>query len=98
MEKAGKMPDFRLYFDGMPEKLRTELTQKARFLGAQMAGSLIECTHYIVPSLKRTLNLCEVLARGKAVIDPSWIEHSFRALHFIGELKVFRRVEKEEVF
>jgi hypothetical protein len=71
--------------DGVPDNLRADLIQKSKFLGAQMAESIIECTHYIVPSLKRTLNLCEALARAKAVIDPAWIEHSFRALHFIGK-------------
>ncbi|KAI6175314.1 PAX transactivation activation domain-interacting protein [Aphelenchoides bicaudatus] len=96
LEKAGKMPAIRLYIDGLPESILTPLIQKSKFLGAQMAESIIECTHYIVPSLKRTLNLCEALARGKAVVEPAWIEHSFRSLQFIDPFEFYVRDHDQE--
>lgn len=85
LTKNERIPDVRLFIDGMPEELKEQLVRKIRFMGAQLTDSIIECTHYVVPNLKRTLNLCEALARGKDVVDPSWIEHSFKKLHFIGE-------------
>jgi hypothetical protein len=71
--------------DGFSQEIADKLGRKIKFMGGQLADSIIECTHYVVPSLKRTPNLCEALARGRSVVDPAWIEHSFRMVHFVGE-------------
>lgn len=86
------MTDVRIYIDGMPETIADQLKRKARFLGAQLSESITECTHYVVPSLKRTPNLLEALARGRDIVDPLWIEQSFRNLHFLGLLFLYKSI------
>lgn len=76
----------------MPVQL-DQLSRKARFLGATLAGSVAECSHFVVPSLEPTAKLVEALALGKNVVSPSWVQNSFSLLKLVGELstKLFWR-------
>ena len=78
-----------MYLDALPAEMSAELALKARFLGGSVADSIIACTHFIASSLHRTPHLLEALARGRDVVAPSWIEHSFSRAQFVGKFLLF---------
>ncbi|KAI6223036.1 PAX transactivation activation domain-interacting protein [Aphelenchoides fujianensis] len=94
-----RLPNVRVFLDGLPEKVAAVLMRKVRFLGGQPADSIIACTHFVTVNLKRTPALLEALARGKEVVDPAWITHSYGRVHFVDSFDFHvRDAENERKF
>ncbi|KAI6211797.1 PAX transactivation activation domain-interacting protein [Aphelenchoides besseyi] len=94
-----RIPNVRIFIDGLPQSLKETLMRKVRFMGGQEADSIIACTHFVTTNLKRTPTLLEALARGKEVVDPAWINHSFSRVHFVDSFDFHvRDAENERKF
>ncbi|KAH7718257.1 Pax transcription activation domain interacting protein [Aphelenchoides avenae] len=89
LEEAGKVPDVRVFFEGLREEQVAHLSRKLRFLGGKVVEKMADCTHYVSPSLRRTRGLLEAMARGLYVCSPDWIVHSFEALELHDGLDFF---------
>lgn len=85
LQRNGRMPNVRIFFDRFPAHIIDQLSARLRCIGGQMAESIVDCTHFVTPDLRRTLSLCEALALGKEIVEPSWIDHSFSCLKFVGK-------------
>ncbi|CAD5219580.1 unnamed protein product [Bursaphelenchus okinawaensis] len=83
LHRDGKLPNVRVYVDRLPSEMVESLGRRVRFLGGQVTSSIVDCTHFATPDLKRTVELCEALGLGREIVDVSWIDHSFSCLKFV---------------
>ncbi|PIA44587.1 hypothetical protein AQUCO_01700290v1 [Aquilegia coerulea] len=65
-------------------------------LGAAVAGSSSEATHFVTDKFMRTRNMLEAIACGKPVVTHLWLESCGQASCFIDEKKYILRDPKKE--
>ncbi|KAK9084102.1 hypothetical protein Scep_030573 [Stephania cephalantha] len=66
-------------------------------LGASVASSASEATHFVADKFVRTRNMLEVISRGKPVVTHLWLESCGQASCFIDEKSyILRDVKKEK--
>lgn len=83
-EEVSNLSRVHLFFS-ITHYFTTLTLQKARWLGAEIAQSVIDCTHLVCKNLERTRKLLEAIALGKYVMLASWINESFEKKEFVGE-------------
>ncbi|CAL5347076.1 unnamed protein product [Camellia sinensis] len=68
-------------------------------LGASVAPSISEATHFVTDKFVRTRNMLEAIAFGKPVVTRSWLESCRQASCFIDERNyILRDAKKEKEF
>lgn len=68
-------------------------------LGASVASSISDATHFIADDFVRTRNMLEAIASGKPVVSHLWIESCGQACCFIDEKNyILRDARKEKEF
>ncbi|PSS33934.1 PAX-interacting protein [Actinidia chinensis var. chinensis] len=68
-------------------------------LGASVASSISEATHFVTDKFVRTRNMLEAIAFGKAVVTHLWLESCRQASCFIDERSyILRDAKKEKEF
>ncbi|XP_057489503.1 uncharacterized protein LOC130775414 [Actinidia eriantha] len=68
-------------------------------LGASVASSISEATHFVTDKFVRTRNMLEAIAFGKAVVTHLWLESCRQASCFIDERNyILRDAKKEKEF
>ncbi|KAK9146824.1 hypothetical protein Sjap_006727 [Stephania japonica] len=66
-------------------------------LGASVASSASEATHFVADNFVRTRNMLEAIAHGKPVVTHLWLESCGQASCFIDEKRyILRDVKKEK--
>ncbi|XP_052189297.1 uncharacterized protein LOC127799363 [Diospyros lotus] len=65
-------------------------------LGASVASSIFEATHFITDNFVRTRNMLEAIAFGKPVVTHLWLESCGQASCFIDERNYILRDAKKE--
>uniref|UniRef100_A0A914CNJ2 PAX-interacting protein 1 n=1 Tax=Acrobeloides nanus TaxID=290746 RepID=A0A914CNJ2_9BILA len=88
--------DVVVYFSGLLPEQVDNLSRKVRLYGAHVSESVSECSHFVVPSLERTIPLIEAIAQGKSIVSPNWILQSYAQLKLIDELEFFVRDSENE--
>lgn len=74
-----------VHFEGLLPEQIDHLSKKLRFLGGEVKNTVLECSHFVTPSLERTAKLVEAIARGKNVVSPNWIIQSFSMFKLVGK-------------
>ncbi|KAL9270881.1 PAX-interacting protein 1-like protein [Drosera capensis] len=65
-------------------------------LGASLASSILDATHFVTDKFVRTRNMLEAIARGKPVVTDSWLESCGQASCLIDEKNYILRDAKKE--
>ncbi|KAF5732709.1 hypothetical protein HS088_TW17G00239 [Tripterygium wilfordii] len=65
-------------------------------LGASVASSLMDATHFVANRFVRTRNMLEAIALGKPVVTHLWLESCSQASSFIDEISYILRDTKKE--
>ncbi|KAL8121647.1 uncharacterized protein LOC141659183 isoform X1 [Apium graveolens] len=65
-------------------------------LGASVASSILDATHFIADEFVRTRNMLEAIAYGKPVVTPFWLESCGHASCLIDERNYILRDAKKE--
>ena len=71
------------------------LSQILARLGASVASSISEATHFVTDKFVRTRNMLEAIAFGKAVVTHLWLESCRQASCFIDERNYILRDAKK---
>lgn len=75
------------------------LSQILARLGASVASSISEATHYVTDKFVRTRNMLQAIAFGKPVVTHLWLESCGQASCFIDERNyIVRDAKKEKEF
>lgn len=65
-------------------------------LGASLASSILDATHFVTDKFVRTRSMLEAIARGKPVVTDSWLESCGQASCLIDEKNYILRDAKKE--
>ncbi|KAL9274915.1 PAX-interacting protein 1-like protein [Drosera capensis] len=65
-------------------------------LGASLASSILDATHFVTDKFVRTRNMLEAIARGKPVVTDSWLESCGQASCLIDEKNYILRDARKE--
>ena len=75
------------------------LSQILARLGASVASSISEATHFVTDKFVRTRNMLEAIAFGKPVVTHLWLKSCGQASCFIDERNyILRDAKKEKEF
>ncbi|XP_047338177.1 uncharacterized protein LOC124941860 [Impatiens glandulifera] len=68
-------------------------------LGAKVASTISDATHFVTDKFVRTRNMLEAIAFGKPIVTDSWLDSCLQASCFIDERNyILRDVQKEKEF
>ncbi|PON80285.1 BRCT domain containing protein [Parasponia andersonii] len=100
LRKRREMADIRILYSHHLDDDIIKLQKKvlAR-LGASVASSITDATHFIADQFVRTRNMLEAIASGKPVVIPLWLDSCGQAKCFLDEKKyILRDAKKEKEF
>ncbi|KAI4345500.1 hypothetical protein L6164_012616 [Bauhinia variegata] len=85
-----------LYSNHLDEDIVKHQKKILARLGASVASSITDATHFIADQFVRTRNMLEAIASGKPVVTHLWIESCGQASCFIDEKNFILRDSKKE--
>ncbi|GAB2293324.1 hypothetical protein Dimus_027526 [Dionaea muscipula] len=95
--KRRDMTSVRVFFSRHLDEDVTKQQKKILVrLGASLASSISEATHFITDKFVRTRNMLEAIASGKPVVTDLWLESCGQASCFIDEKNYILRDAKKE--
>ncbi|KAJ1687764.1 hypothetical protein LUZ63_019154 [Rhynchospora breviuscula] len=80
----------------LDEKVTRQQRKILKRLGIPEAFSMSDGTHFVANKFFRTRNFLEAMARGKPIVNPSWLEHCNLSNQFVDEKNFILRDAKKE--